>query len=463
MSLNDKLLKLKIYYCIKCNNLLNSPVMQVKYCEFICGRCYKKEDNKEKYNRNTDIEEILQLLIIPCRYQKNGCTKQVSYECITDHEWHCKFKKFNCLSFGNNCSWTGLPNDIVKHFENDHPDLLIKSENYQFPYVINNNSIVENKLLNSNNELFLLHVNNNTNNCSFVIYHVFGDCENLTYYIEEIDVENFCMKKTNKKIIEKYDEDININNPTIIDLTLLKNMSNIEIYIQIYENNINEVNLNEELLSNFECPICTSYMCSKIYQCKLGHSICEECRGKITVCSTCKEEFLNCRNFLLEKIISNVNVPCDYRKKGCGFIATGDEIKNHNLICTVKPINCPVNECTWQDRSVKLVPHLKETHNLLENNETLFSVNEIKNKTIVAKLMIAYENVFKIEFRKSSYDINCNCTQIIGNHSKYKFEVVLCSLMKNNLCGNVNDTVNKNLEITELNPTCEEIIVRIIN
>lgn len=92
-----------------------------------------------------------------------------------------------------------------------------------------------------------------------------------------------------------------------------------------------------------------------------GHSICKDCKTKISVCPNCRDSFSGARNYTLEKLTSRVNYPCRNRDQGCPFVTTSDKIFNHQLNCELTEHSC-VFSCGWQGYRSSMYNHLKITH-----------------------------------------------------------------------------------------------------
>lgn len=69
-------------------------------------------------------------------------------------------------------------------------------------------------------------------------------------------------------------------------------------------------------LQLLECPVCKEYMSPPIYQCKTGHTVCNDCKTKVGKCSTCEDPIENTRNYTLEELSKKVELPTGDDKKG---------------------------------------------------------------------------------------------------------------------------------------------------
>lgn len=110
----NKIIQLKVLYCSKCHEFLNTPIMQLQNSQNICGRCYEK--NKERdCTANTALEEILKLFSTPCRYKKNGCDRLLPYKEISVHESTCLLRNHTCVK--EHCTWVGQMSKMSEHFK----------------------------------------------------------------------------------------------------------------------------------------------------------------------------------------------------------------------------------------------------------------------------------------------------------------------------------------------------------
>lgn len=56
------------------------------------------------------------------------------------------------------------------------------------------------------------------------------------------------------------------------------------------------------------CPVCLEAMTIPIFQCKSGHSLCNNCTKKLypPFCPMCRQDMTQVRNWQLEDVISKV-------------------------------------------------------------------------------------------------------------------------------------------------------------
>ncbi|XP_065171718.1 E3 ubiquitin-protein ligase Siah2-like [Atheta coriaria] len=96
--------------------------------------------------------------------------------------------------------------------------------------------------------------------------------------------------------------------------------------------------LNDKILADFECVVCTEYMHPPIIQCIEGHSVCNECYKKLGSCPTCRQKFnTECRPLVLERLHNKIKFPCKYRESGCQEEQYGFDIQKHQIDCEFAP------------------------------------------------------------------------------------------------------------------------------
>ena len=113
-----------------------------------------------------------------------------------------------------------------------------------------------------------------------------------------------------------------------------------------------DIEERETLLSpkdlGLNCPICYNLPSpTRIYGCANGHHVCQTCHKQITQCPICLDEFIDCRQLVLEKILRNIDTPghlqIQCRNKDCHVFSTQDDINIHENICDQRELTCPKN------------------------------------------------------------------------------------------------------------------------
>ncbi|CAN8323452.1 unnamed protein product [Cochlearia groenlandica] len=123
-------LSLDVLDCLICRQPLTIPIFQlfcfVFHCEnghICCSCCCPKLNNKCPLcaypidnKRCRAMENVLESIIVPCRYANLGCTEKVSYVRETNHEKYCKFSLCACPKF-DECKYKAYNyDDIYFHY-----------------------------------------------------------------------------------------------------------------------------------------------------------------------------------------------------------------------------------------------------------------------------------------------------------------------------------------------------------
>ncbi|OMJ85812.1 hypothetical protein SteCoe_12808 [Stentor coeruleus] len=118
----------------------------------------------------------------------------------------------------------------------------------------------------------------------------------------------------------------------------------------------------EDFDSSLQCPICMDYFSSIIYQCDSGHSLCELCCQKISICPLCKSPIgKKLRNLLLEEQLTKVVSKC--RFDNCSSLMKLNEKNQHEQICQHNPeCHCLLQHCKWSGHKANFLVHLAERH-----------------------------------------------------------------------------------------------------
>lgn len=59
-----------------------------------------------------------------------------------------------------------------------------------------------------------------------------------------------------------------------------------------------------DLENTLKCPVCFELRDGHVYVCQRGHHLCSVCTRSLVVCPTCQSVITNCRNFVVETLIS---------------------------------------------------------------------------------------------------------------------------------------------------------------
>ncbi len=94
--------------------------------------------------------------------------------------------------------------------------------------------------------------------------------------------------------------------------------------------------MDNQTCSKLECPVCFQIPRAKIFQCVNGHSICDRCSTKVTVCPTCRSFGVRIRNHLAESLLDDIKFQCSWNQQGCDKIILRSELSAHENQCDQK-------------------------------------------------------------------------------------------------------------------------------
>eukprot|EP01066_Platyproteum_vivax_P007919 Platyproteum_vivax@DN3217_c0_g1_i1.p1 len=118
-------------------------------------------------------------------------------------------------------------------------------------------------------------------------------------------------------------------------------------------------------LELLECSVCCDYMQIPIYQCKEGHTLCNDCKAKIRSCPTCRSEDVDIRCRVLERMAESLHeVNCRFASYGCSSRLKYTEKNEHELKCIHRPFEClhVSDGCSFEGSADELVSHLVYVH-----------------------------------------------------------------------------------------------------
>lgn len=112
----------------------------------------------------------------------------------------------------------------------------------------------------------------------------------------------------------------------------------------------------------FDCPICQLPMLKMILHCPQGHSLCEDCFGKLRErrCPSCQQRYPAevGRNRALEALAEYCNFHCVW---GCGYEDRPQGLRAHGDLCPKAPVPCFLG-CGYEGSRVDLPEHVASAH-----------------------------------------------------------------------------------------------------
>lgn len=355
--------------CARCKNYLSVPPICICLNDMVCGRCTKECGDIEK-NRAYFYEDLAKFMFFPCKNDIYGCSVQVPWGEVLDHESRCKFDRIICPAMG--CESKIGSEQVLHHFKVNHEHDILKENEYQFS--LQEKTLRTNKLFIWNNYPFIISIKTIKGKIYFEVSCLKElSTENLKLKCvlsSKICSNSICLTKLN---LTKYDSKFLISsNKEELDISALRNILGPQITCVInFENEDKTLKCafnSNKMLSELECPICTDYMLPPIYMCSTGHSLCGLCKTKLSKCPSCDTDFSEARNYSLEKISEIVTYPCKYKHQGCDFVANHKDITFHEVKCPYScqnNIRCFLNNtvpCTWTGSYEKIFQHIFLLH-----------------------------------------------------------------------------------------------------
>lgn len=298
--------------CSNCKKQLNvTPVYCVErnnQIEEICGRCVAIADSygKTKKWRQYVFEKFGKFFTFPCSNKKFGCKTVLYWDDVVAHEKICSFQGINCpvahkhLFPEEICTWEGNVKNFNQHIEESHKNYVLN------PVQINWSDCKESMIFFTNvgTQIITVAIKYEQESTYYCLLMVNGsDIESQCYRYQ---LELFDENKSNSIILRKsrleplsfMRENLNNHDKMLeIDLIkirqMLKHTRHIigrfgivrkpkkEIALLAGSKNVELLTapltqpkefkvVDEKLLQELECPVCSEYMIPPIYICKTG-------------------------------------------------------------------------------------------------------------------------------------------------------------------------------------------------
>ncbi|CAG9858305.1 unnamed protein product [Phyllotreta striolata] len=197
--------------------------------------------------------------------------------------------------------------------------------------------------------------------------------------------------------------------------------------------------VQDELLQDLECPVCMEYLTPPIRMCTSGHSICDDCRSKITFCPLCAKKFSTGRNVTLEHVAEKIKYPCTYRKYGCKEKLSCNELYNHQRKCTYMEIVCFFSylcqfKGSLQDQLSHCRCHDRYCLTMKDGQPRRIELLSVKGLCTISNPSYSFliklnDKYFWLRTRRFNVDKRIGmCVQMIGDRaesSKYKYEIAI--------------------------------------
>ncbi|TRY73173.1 hypothetical protein TCAL_05818 [Tigriopus californicus] len=179
----------------------------------------------------------------------------------------------------------------------------------------------------------------------------------------------------------------------------------------------------DNLKAEVECPICQRVpRKAPVYQCKLGHLLCQDCYPKCQACPVCRTPLSKekIRSILADKILMLVPRPCEFNDDGCQEEFLGPELDAHEAKCRHRWVCCVDIACGSVLRFHALLDHTQnlELHaqeDFRDNQESRFqSFLYVSEGNFQKECMWVCDRLKKcgFHFYRESYRTDDGCWQI---------------------------------------------------
>ncbi|KAK3140704.1 hypothetical protein QOZ80_5AG0404630 [Eleusine coracana subsp. coracana] len=129
----------------------------------------------------------------------------------------------------------------------------------------------------------------------------------------------------------------------------------------------------EKDMDALDCGVCFLPLKPPIFQCQVGHAVCEHCRDSFVVAVPGGSSSIKChvcgvaggyhRCHVINRVVGSVRVPCANAAYGCNAKLIYYDLAGHVQVCTHAPCHCPAGEaCGFVGSTAALVDHFAGVH-----------------------------------------------------------------------------------------------------
>lgn len=474
--------------CAICEEFLSHPPIHYHpESGSVCGRhpLFDAEKNTQPIQEK-NYECIAGIMSFPCRYISNGCTEKCTMVEMPEHEASCDHKPYFCPVYPlGDCAWQGYPKELHGHFATTHQILLLQKPEFELDIV---NNYKEHYLVPTLDEQFILRVEFQNSDKIFrcCVYYI-GKASLAQQYEYEVvfktqDADSSWIQtkltvESDLRLLERRSEcavalaklkEI-LQEPTFIMCEVRITRVEVEppLIVNECEADVEDAQAtdahpdvsrdqrseDDKLLDSVECQVCQEYMVPPIYQCVVGHNICDTCKPKVRECPTCRGQIAETRNFALEKLTEIMQYPCKNIEEGCYYRTNSLHIRNHEKECEYKPRECFFHEtqkCQWIGKAANLFQHCRDDHSTNVQTGQFFQTtfNPDCERFEIFKIKSQSGLLFKLiySYTKETFSCTVLCVTRPRDHSKLMYEVevvdlnnVGLKLISRKLCGFMSD------------------------
>jgi len=174
-----------IMLCVNGHNVCDICRSEITLCP-ICRKQFLS-------TRNVALEKLARDVKYPCPYRKYGCEEFLVHDKFREHQNKCHYLPQTCPASklsNEQCSWTGIFNDIKKHLMEQHRGCCYEYIEGKFRVLRNFAACMSvSKFVFAFNEIFFLRFHANNDNLYAVLKYI-GPAENAAKYKYKIEFVN---------------------------------------------------------------------------------------------------------------------------------------------------------------------------------------------------------------------------------------------------------------------------------
>lgn len=262
--MDDRTSLLEKLLCFRCQNYLSYfPIYSDVNQNSICGRC--QPSDVQNFYHNEIYEKSMEAFAFPCSYCKNGCKKtHLHPKDVPTHEDGCEFRTIQCPALNSLtdavCDWKGFSSDIYEHFEQEHPQFILRDGKFEADFITNRKGV----FLYAFAEHYFI-VTKTINSIKSIA------TVNVEYIGNKSDVKNYNFKITYTNadgakdidVVEKIGQTVEIDGKTVLDLLgyPFSILAEFTVYEDINNSNgdiIREIRnpaVNYEMIEGMKCTV----------------------------------------------------------------------------------------------------------------------------------------------------------------------------------------------------------------
>lgn len=386
-------------HCNLCNRLLSVPPILIDAKgQNICGRC---RSDTESFKRNVRYEILAQQFSFPCLFAEEGCTIKKTFNEVKDHEDGCPYRIINCKS--ENCNWSGIPTELILHFQEHHKDNIISS-----------NSCL--KGLSKNLKIFMFKYENFNFLIESNYYSPWFSIKIGGLDLTPVRYSKFIFEFT--LLIKNADTTTTIVNFVKLNSShqlMLPTLTDLSLSLDVI---VSGLVRKEDILKEITCPYCSCQMVPPIVRCREGHLSCVDCTDTdYDFCKICDtDEILFGHELELELLAASTLYKC--RWKDCNGYFSVKEIQIHEQACCKRAymcLHCPrwkgfLNQLPEHDESCTSKSYVCPL--LFTTKLTVQAVKIPSGENWLEYSLVAHKELFILMLNKASFGIEvaiCNC------------------------------------------------------